>query len=259
MPPIFSLQPSACSLRSRTPLIMTRRVCKGLVIVGLLALAPVVQARVFQRLGGGSLFPADGVGRRVYACTLQLNGGEAAVAVTAVEGGVAAAGRALTASAPPGATVRFAVRESVGTGRIEGQGRMVTVLALTPGRDDRALVVSVDQSLAERERSRHPGQAAGATGIPPLPDSDLTCTMRNDDTRTALETRRTAVAPSAAAAYYDATLRGGGWARLVPSVSPDRGLMVYMKEADVCCVQIGAPDPRGECLVTIVRKPGAVK
>jgi hypothetical protein len=228
-------------------------------LAGLLALAPAAQARVFQRIGGSTLFRADGFGRRLYAATFQLNGGEAAVAVTAMEGGVAAVGRALAASAAPGATAHFVAGEGAGLGRLEGQGRTAAVLALTPGREDRALVVSVEQSVAERERARHPGLAAGATGIPPLPDSILTCTMRNDDTRTALETRRTAVAPAAAAAYYDATLRGGGWTRLIPGGSPDRGLMVYLKDADVCCVQMGVPGASGECLVTIVRKPGAVK
>jgi hypothetical protein len=240
-------------------MIMTRRLCSVLLMATLAVAAFVVQARVFQGVGGGSLFRPDGAGRRVYATTLQLNGGEAAVAVTAVEGGVPAVGRVLAASAPPGAVVRFTAGEGTGVGRVEAQGRAVAVLALMPGGAERALAVSVEQTLAERERSCRPAQAVGTTGIPPLPESELTCTMRNDDTRTALESRRTAVAPPAAAAYYDATLRGGGWTRLVPAGSPGRGLMVYMKDADVCCVQIGDADPRGECLVTIVRKPGAVK
>lgn len=235
---------------------MHRRVIIAGMAAALLLLAAIAgQARVFQRLGGtgATLFRAEVVGRLVYETIMQVNGGEAAVTVASCDRSVAA----LRASLGAGGSTRYRAGDGFGVGRLEGGGRTASILALTPGREDRALVVAVEQSDAEHEQSRHPAQAEGATGIAGLPGSVLTCTLRNNDTRTALETRRAAVAPSAAVAYYDTTLRRSGWTNLLPKSLGDGGMMVYVKESDVCCVRVGPADSRGECLVTVVRKPGA--
>jgi len=216
------------------------------------------QARVFQRVGGigNTLFRAELVGRSIYEKIMQINGGEASVTIAASTRGVAALRDSL---ATGGGAIQYKADDGVGVGRLEGGGRMASVLAFTPSLANRSIVVAVEQSAAERDRSRDPAQAEGATGIPGLPGSTLTLTLRNGDTRTALESRRTAVAPSVAAAYYDTTLRRSGWTRLLPRAAGDTGFMLYVKESEVCCVHVRAGDPRGDCLVTVLRKPGAAQ
>lgn len=219
--------------------------------------AAAVQARVFQRVGSAPLLRPDRLGTRAYETTLQINGGQALVSVAAVDGDVRALADKLAAAVVPGAVSHFVAGDEGGGGRATGAGRRAAILALSPGRGDRTLAVTVEQADADRARSGDLARIEGTTGIAGLPGSSLTCAMRNDDTRTALEVRRATVAPSTAAAYYDATLRRDGWSRLLPEGSGGGGLQVYMKGADVCCVQVRLTDPRGECQVTVVRKPGA--
>lgn len=214
--------------------------------------ALAADARVFQQVGGrgSTLFRPDVAGRRAYETTMQINGTEAAVSVAALEGGLAAATRALGGGV-------LVCGDGIAAGRLRGSGRQASVLVLTPAREDRAVAVAVEQSDADRLRSRDAANADGATGIPGMPGSVLTCTMRNDDTRTALETRRATVASGEAAAYYDTTLRQTGWACLTPRAVGEGGLQVYVKGPDVCCVNVRPADPRGGCLVTVLRKPSA--
>ena len=239
---------------------MASRLAIPLIVLGGACLgAACAEARVFQRTGAGGILAIERMGRCAYAATLQVNGTPAFVAVTAVDGTVRDLAERLAAAATPGAASRYVTGEGMGVGRVTAGDRTTSVLALTPGREDRTLAVTVEQSVADQRSARDAALAVGATGIPALPGSTLTCTMRNDDTRTALEVRRATVAPSAAAAYYDATLRRDGWMRLMPQSPEGNGLLVYMKDADVCCVQVRMTDPRGECQVTLVRKPGATQ
>ncbi len=235
---------------------LPRHVAIAWVAAALLLAAFAGQARVFQRLDGrgATLFRADVIGRLIYEAVMQINGGEAAVTVAACDGSVAALRGPLAAG---GNMTHYTAGDGIGVGRLQGGGRVASLVALTPGREDRSVVVAVEQSDAAHEQSRDPARAEGSTGIAGLPGSVLTFTLRNGDTRTALETRRTAVAPSAAVAYYDTTLRRNGWTNLLPKSAGDGGMMLYVKESDVCCVRVGPADARGECLVTVVRKPGA--
>ena len=237
---------------------MHRRRAFAGVAAALVMAALVGEARVFQRLDGrgATLFRADVVGRLIYETVMQINGSDAAVTVTACDRSAATLRASLEAC---GSAVFYKAVDGIGAGRIEGGGRTASILALTPGRSDRSLVVSVERSDADREQSRDAAKADGATGIPGLPGSVLTFTLRNADTRTALETRRAAVAPSAAIAYYDAFLRQDGWTSPLPRAKGDGGMTLYIKESDVCCVHVGSADAHGECWVTVVRKPGAAR
>ncbi len=220
-----------------------------------LAGADVVYGRVFQKVGGrgASLFRPEIVGRRLYATSMQVNGTPAEVTVAAAERGIAGIVRDVAAMGVPS---RCVTGDGIAVGGLRDKGHTASVVAVAPEWDDRAVVIAVEQSDADRARARQPALAEGATLVPGMPGSVMTCTLRNDDTRTALECWRAAVAPSAALAYYDTTLRREGWLCIPPTGSQDSGLRLYAKGADICCLHVRMADPQGGCMVTIVRKPG---
>ena len=100
----------------------------------------------------------------------------------------------------------------------------------------------------------------GMPDVPLYPGSRVTRFMRNQDTRTALETAMTSASPSAVAAFYATTLKRAGWGLPLPPRGDDEGgLWLFVKGQDVCCVQAQRTDSDSETRVTLLHKRGALE
>lgn len=237
----------------------TRQVLCGAVLltVGLAAL--LLPAAVYQTIGGaaGDLFNPASFGRCLYHAVMDVNNGRAEVSVVACEGGVDAIRAAFRTEEQAG-TGRFIPGDGLGVGHAVRNGRTVSLVTLSPRTDSGPLLVSVGQSVSERNASRARELHHRLEAVPVPREARVLGYQRNTDTRTSLECLTVPMAGEEVRGYYKAAMARDGWSRVFQS-APAGGLQIYVKGSDVCCVGIGGGDSYGESNITLLHKQGAVE
>jgi hypothetical protein len=231
----------------------------------LLALALAVPlsspARVFFRRGlwGGAATPDSGwLGRTVYAAVFQINGGRARMTVLDCAGPL---GTLCRGNATEGMPVQWLPGSPEMRIGLAGDAERVTrFVAVQPADKRGAALFGIEQSRAEFERSLKPGAADWLPGLEGIAGGVSTFQARNEDTRTAVQTVRVPAARAAAWAAVKAVLGASGWqAALAGGQRADRGIEMFLRGRDLCCVLVQPADRPGESVVTVLHKEGAVK
>ena len=230
-------------------------------ILGVCLPVPVLQARVFQRLGwgtSGSLFNVEAFGKKLYQTVMNVNGARADVTVAMCDGGMDGVRQSLAASA--GKPMRFSSGPGIGVGEITGAGRTVRLIALAPaGSTSPGLIVAVEQADGERHAAHSTQLQHGIPEVPLFPGSRVSSFMRNEDTRVAWEVALSPVLPEGIMAFYRSTLKQAGWEQpFSVGASESGGMLLFMKGRDVCCIQTQRTDSDSETRVTLLHKRGAL-
>ncbi len=239
-----------------------RRILICAVLLALAAPLPPADARVFWRLGGGAW--ADRVSRQlngttVYRAPIRINGGRADVGVVR--------------SGEPFATAAARLRESLvasggfllagsrmAFGLAASGGRVVRVLLLAPDGGSDCAVFVIEQARDEYERAQAAPDGHLLTGIPEYPGARVLSCLKNDGTRTAIQTAAAPAAPPAALQFYESALARDGWsAPLGTRPAGERDWGLFIRGRDVCAVFVAPSGNPAECRITVLQKDSSLR
>lgn len=206
----------------------------GGVFLSACLIAPLLHARVYA-IRHIDLFSPASYGRLIYKTLMEINGGKAEVNVVACEGDLTPLRAIMSAHADP--SLRF--------------------VAIQPGAEKPALLVTVLQSQAERDASQSSYARHRLVDVPVPQDGIVRSTMNSGDTRTTFERISSRMARVDVVRFIEQGLERNGWKKQV-GAGEESGFLVYIKGSDICLVLVKAKESDGETSITLLHKQGAV-
>ena len=223
---------------------------------------PPAGARVFWRSGGGAWI--DRVARQlngatVYRAAVQVNGGRADVGVVrSGEPFAPTSARMRQALAPAGGFLIAGSRMAFGVAA--PGGRIVRTLILAPGDEGSCAVFVIDQSRDDFEQAKAAPTGHMLPSVPEYPGARILSYIRNEDTRTAIQTATAPAAPAAALQFYESALARDGWSSPLGSrPAGERDWAFFLRGRDVCAVLVAPSDHPAECRITVLQKDSSLR
>ena len=216
---------------------MRKRLQICLLVIALAVAVPAMLApgKIFWSFGSGRP-EGNWPGKVVYRAPLQINGGSADLTVLSCP--------ASSEQSRQAATVTSLVLP-------DKVLRRLTVPAEDQGK---VLLFEIEQSKREFDTSAADRTPRRLDMVPAYPGSRSVWFMRNEDTRTALETLDAPGEIDVVRTFYASSLRMEGW---LNPLGKHMDVGIYVRGRDVCCV-IVKPFAGHGCLVTVLHKTGAM-
>lgn len=130
-------------------------------------------------------------------------------------------------------------------------------IAFSPGSELMTLVFMFEQSAADAKASGAVPQRHFMEVVPPYPGSDPVFYAKDDNTGMSMEISTSAGGAADARAFFDSSLASAGWHSPMPAQS--RGLAVFTRGTEICCVLVSADETGGKNRITVLHKPLEIK
>lgn len=204
-----------------------------------LLVIPVTNARVFQRVGGGSAAKKlESAGATpAYQSRVTVNGVDADLAVFSFD--------------EPLSSVTDRIKSVLGTNAMqEAAGGMATTELKDGDRPTHLMLSEVEGGktlvfLMVLDRAPEPSSTPPwpITAVPLMPGSTTVFSFENASTRMRFAIAKTTDAPAAARAFCERHLKAKEWKPHGPS---EASLVVYERKQDLCIVMVNSPSKPGE-------------
>jgi len=201
--------------------------------------AAVCQGKVFLRWGSArDRMPMDYLGGK-EACSVpvEINGGRAELTVFSWDEDYGAVVSKLQKTHFAGKDAVFARGEGLSIGVIREGSAVTRIMAVNL--PPRSLVFRVAQTSAEFEKSRSASDVRRLTGLPVYPGSTPSFYVANGESGAGFELSRAGADEGTVRAFYEAALRGDGWA---PMTGAGANATVYGRGDDICMLFVGTSD-----------------
>lgn len=226
------------------------------ILLAALAACAVIDAdaRVFRWRG---MFRPDGpmnaasFGYVVYEARMEVDGRPVSASVVNASASPNEL-KAILDSAAAGGSIRYAATRAMGVGEVLNGPNRLKVVAVPTGESRSTVMLLADE----------PGKSFPALeqidDVPRCQGMKVARVMRNEDTRSTLQTGTTPDHPDAVDAFYRAALARDGWTPLAPvRGSVEGGLLAgFSRGSDVCWILCRRSDSDGETRVTLLHKRG---
>jgi len=219
----------------------------------------VCQARVFVRWAsvsqGTRTLRALG-GTPAYHTRVNLNGGEGTLAVFSFDEPIEQLVRRIAAAfdvPPPANSVRTMWRTS-----FRRNDNVVHMLALSLTGKDNALLFNFEQSAADFSASSEQPDHHGLKRVPEYPGSTPVFFAADRHTGMDVAVARTSAAAASVQGFYESALTSSGWIPVLAGMPLCKGMRVYLKRREICCVDVTSTDPRrpGSTITLLHKKHG---
>ena len=214
-------------------------------------------ARVSLSWGAGSqsskaLLTAGGTS--VYRSEIDLNGTDARLSVFSFEH---AADALVAKLSRLFANASFSFKGGTMAFGLLTEGHLaVRFLVIQLTNESQTLVVKIEQSADDYEKSLKPPEKHLLSQIPEFPGSKPQFYARNKDSDMQLASSSTASTAADVNTFYESLLPAAGWEKPLTNTS---SLQLYMKGSAVCMVLCSQPDRTGTSTITLLHKTHGVK